>query len=66
MANLIHLAFIGIWTWFLNLLCSSGYPIVSWVLVVAPYVLTILMFGITLDSLKYYAGTKPPALQQQN
>jgi hypothetical protein len=56
MSNLVHLVFVGLWTWFLNFLCRRGYPIVSWVLVLAPFIMIVLMFGITLDALKSYAG----------
>ena len=63
-ANLVHLLFVGAWTWFLNFLCGRGYPLVSWFLVVAPFVLTILLFGITLDTLKYYAGPQQPTDQE--
>ena len=61
MANIMHLVFIGIWTWFLNFLCMKGYNTVSWFLVVAPYVFCIIMFGITLDTLMRYSGTAPPS-----
>jgi len=60
MSNIIHLVFIGIWTWFLNFLCLNGYKTISWILVVAPYVFFILMFGITLDTLMKYSGKAPP------
>ena len=63
-ANLVHLLFVGAWTWFLNFLCSRGYPLVSWFLVMAPFVFLILLFGITLDTLKYYAGPQQPTDQQ--
>lgn len=66
MSNIIHLVFIGIWTWFLNFLCIKGYKTISWILVVAPYVSFILMFGITLDTLMKNSGMVPPPPPPQN
>jgi hypothetical protein len=63
-ANLVNLLLMGAWTWFLNFLCGRGYPIVSWFLVLAPFVFLIAIFGINLDTLKYYAGTEQPTDQQ--
>jgi hypothetical protein len=35
------LFFIMIWSWILNFLCSRGYSIISWVLVLLPFVMLI-------------------------
>lgn len=43
-ANLIKLLFILVWTWFLNFLCLKGYSIVSWVLVLLPFIFIVVMF----------------------
>uniref|UniRef100_A0A6C0ATQ1 Uncharacterized protein n=1 Tax=viral metagenome TaxID=1070528 RepID=A0A6C0ATQ1_9ZZZZ len=66
MSIVVNLVFIGIWTWFLNFLCTKGYKTISWFLVVAPFVFLIFMFGITLDVVKNYAGTEQPPKQNQN
>ena len=34
--------FIGIWTWFLNFLCSKGHEGISWFLVILPFVVMAL------------------------
>ena len=47
--NLIFsLLFIFIWTFLLNLICSSGYTIISWILVLFPFIifLFVLMIGL--------------------
>ena len=31
-----------LWTWFLNFFCNKGFTVVSWVLVISPYVITLL------------------------
>ena len=63
-ANLVNLLLAILWTWFLNFLCGRGYPIVSWFLVLAPFVFLIAIFGINVNTLKYYAGTEQPTDQQ--
>jgi hypothetical protein len=45
--------YIIFWTWLLNIICKSGYPIVSWILVLLPFILLFVMissvFLIELD-----------------
>ena len=31
-----------LWTWFLNFFCKKGFTVVSWILVLSPYVITFL------------------------
>lgn len=45
---LVSLLFITFWTWILNLICNAGYKWVSWVLVLVPLVLSLLLFFIDL------------------
>ena len=35
--------FVGLWTWLLNFICSRGYTYVSWILVLLPIILLILL-----------------------
>uniref|UniRef100_A0A6C0I5L9 Transmembrane protein n=2 Tax=viral metagenome TaxID=1070528 RepID=A0A6C0I5L9_9ZZZZ len=44
LANIINVVFIGLWTWLLNYLCTIGYETVSWILVVFPILLGILIY----------------------
>lgn len=37
MSTVIKGIFIMLWSWFLNFLCSKGYTIVSWILVIVPF-----------------------------
>lgn len=34
---LFQLFCILLWTWVLNMICNSGYPIVSWILILIPF-----------------------------
>ena len=40
---LMKLLFIIVWTWLLNFLCTSGFTVVSWILVLLPFVLLIVL-----------------------
>jgi len=47
----IKLLYVLFWTWILNLLCKSGYPGVSWVLFLFPFILMfifIIAFMMTM------------------
>ena len=49
---LVNLLFIGIWTWFLNFLCSQGYKTISWILVILPFIIFILMILFVIEVMK--------------
>ena len=42
MSLLIKAFFIFFWTWILNLLCTNGLKIVSWILVLLPFLVYFL------------------------
>lgn len=46
---LLHVAFIGLWTFILNWICSKGLKWVSWVLVVLPYLFAALVWLIGVE-----------------
>ncbi len=39
----LDLILIIFWTWVLNLICKSGWSIISWTLVLFPFILTFLL-----------------------
>lgn len=46
-ASIIHFVFAIFWTWVLNLICKSGFGIISWILVLFPIVMyAFLIFYI--------------------
>ena len=51
--SVIYLLFVALWTWILNIICRAGYKWVSWVLVLLPIVLFILMFFFDLATVLY-------------
>lgn len=51
--QLIHLVYIIFWTWILNLICKAGYKVISWILVLAPFVLVFLLFTFLLGEAIY-------------
>lgn len=45
-----------LWTWFLNFICKKGFTNVSWVLVLAPYVIIVLALAtgvVKMSDLQY-------------
>jgi hypothetical protein len=49
---IIKVLFIAIWTWILNLLCTSGFEALSWFLVLLPFILFILFIVIVMHNIK--------------
>ena len=37
-----NIVWVLLWTWFLNFICRKGFTSISWVLVLAPYVIILL------------------------
>jgi len=45
----LHLLFVVFWTWVLNLICKNGFSIISWILVLVPILIyLIIVFQILL------------------
>jgi len=42
---IIKVLYIVFWTWLLNLICKAGVPVISWVLVLFPFVLMFLLIA---------------------
>ena len=53
MTLIAKLAFILIWTYLLNLLCQKGYTTVSWILVLLPIVLMIVILLLVSESVRH-------------
>jgi hypothetical protein len=47
--QLIHFIYVVFWTWVLNLICKAGYKWLSWVLVLAPFVLIFFIAAFVLN-----------------
>jgi hypothetical protein len=46
----IHIVYVVFWTWVLNLICKAGYKWLSWVLVLAPFVVAFFVVALVLNS----------------
>lgn len=55
---LFKVIFIAIWTWFLNFLCTQGYTTISWILVLLPFILFILMILLSYEVMKRMKNSK--------
>jgi uncharacterized membrane protein len=53
MSILLKVIFIALWTFLLNFLCSAGYTVVSWILVVLPIIFTIALIFIAIDVMRH-------------
>ena len=42
---MIKLVFIVAWTWMLNFFCKKGYSNVSWIFVIAPFIVTVILIA---------------------
>ena len=42
----IKVLYIAFWTWLLNLFCKAGVPVLSWVLVLFPFVLMFILIAV--------------------
>jgi hypothetical protein len=45
---IVKIIYVIFWTWVLNLICRSGAPIVSWLLVLFPLILFFVLIGAML------------------
>lgn len=50
MIFIIKILYILFWTWLLNIICKSGAPIVSWVLVLFPFILFFIFIAMSFIS----------------
>jgi uncharacterized membrane protein len=48
--TIIHLFFIGLWTWFLYWLCSKCYNTTAWIILLLPIIIIFIMFLFILFS----------------
>jgi len=44
----VKLIYILFWTWVLNIICSAGYPYISWILVLVPFLLLFIFLGLMM------------------
>lgn len=43
---LIKIIYVAFWTWILNLICKMGSPVISWALVLAPFILMFIFIAV--------------------
>ena len=44
----VKIIYILFWTWILNLICKDGYPGVSWLLILLPFLLLFVIIGLVM------------------
>ena len=45
---IVKIIYILFWTWVLNLICKDGYTVISWFLVLLPFILLFVMMGLLM------------------
>ena len=45
---IVKLLYILFWTWILNLICKDGYPGLSWLLILFPFILMFVIIGLVM------------------
>ena len=61
---ILKVIFILLWTYLLNFLCSKGYSVVSWVLVVLPIITFVSIILLSLDAMSIVAKQQQQQMQQ--
>jgi heme exporter protein D len=56
--------FIMLWTYLLNFLCSKGYSVVSWVLVLLPIITFVSIILLSLDATAILVKQQQQQMQQ--
>ncbi len=46
---ILKLIYIIFWTWLLNIICKSGYSLISWLLVLIPIMSFFILLGLLLS-----------------
>ena len=45
---IIKLIYILFWTWILNLICKDGHTVISWILVLLPWIMLLVLIGMII------------------
>ena len=54
--------YVVVWTWILQLICSKGYPMVSWLLVLFPIIIMFIMIAMVFLT-GFHTGTYLPSFK---
>jgi hypothetical protein len=55
-----------LWTWFLNFFCNKGFTIVSWMLVLSPYVIIFIALATGMINMSDLQEVQPPKKEDDN
>ena len=63
---LTKIVFVGAWTWFLNYLCMKGYKVISWFLVLLPFLVMLGIFTLAAEIVNVASKQAlPPSYQKE-
>lgn len=46
---ILKFIYILFWTWILNLICKDGYPSISWLIILIPFFISLMMLLFTVN-----------------
>jgi hypothetical protein len=61
---IIKVIFMLLWTWLLNFFCNKGYGVVSWILVLLPFIFILGVVASTYEVLRQQQSNQPNQQKQ--
>jgi len=57
---IVKIIYILFWTWILNLICKDGNKMISWVLVLFPFIISFVLMGLLMIQRESFITQPPP------
>lgn len=60
-----NMVVILLWTWFLNFVCNKGFTTISWILVLSPYIITLIALATGLVKMSDLQQAEAPKKEKE-
>jgi len=60
-----NMVVILLWTWFLNFVCNKGFTSISWILVLSPYIITLIALATGLVKMSDLQQAEAPKKEKE-
>jgi hypothetical protein len=57
---IVKIIYILFWTWILNLICKDGNKMISWVIVLFPFIISFVLMGLLMIQRESFITQPPP------